>query len=291
MRDVRIAERAGAQHNRISLRQLEEIGLTWPAIRNRLEAGRLVRVAEGVFAVAPVLDDPWGRWMGAVLTAPSTFLSRVSASVAWGVLGLEEVVTVVRRGSGGPRCHQGIVVHRSSTLDGNTTEFNGVPITTMERTLLDVATCVSDRALRRAVREAVRLERTSLVAVGDAIGRSGRPRGSRRLAQALASYSGLPIERARSGAEIRAMQVLRESGRPLPRLNFRVAGWEADLVWPLHRLIIEVDGDPFHMDVGEDARKQGAWEGAGWTVRRVPADDVYQRPARLLALAPLTERP
>lgn len=64
----------------------------------------------------------------------------------------------------------------------------------------------------------------------------------------------------------------------------RIAGEEADLSWLRTRLIVEIDGGPFHLDRGEDARKQGVWEAAGWTVRRIPSDDVYDRPHRLLAL-------
>lgn len=66
----------------------------------------------------------------------------------------------------------------------------------------------------------------------------------------------------------------------------RVAGEEADLSWKRDRLIIEIDGGPFHLDSGEDARKQEGWEAAGWTVRRVTSDEVYEHPDRLLALAP-----
>ena len=106
------------------------------------------------------------------------------------------------------------------------------------------------------------------------------------MADVVSRYTGLPLERARSGAEVRAMEILRNAGRPLPELNRRIGGEEADLSWPAVRLIIEIDGDPFHLDVGEDARKQAAWEGAGWVVQRLPSDDVYERPYRLLALAP-----
>ena len=82
------------------------------------------------------------------------------------------------------------------------------------------------------------------------------------------------------------MEILRNAGRPVPRLNRRVAGEEADLSWLEFRLIVEIDGGPFHLDVGEDARKQAVWEAAGWTVRRISSDDVYEAPSRLLALAP-----
>ena len=85
--------------------------------------------------------------------------------------------------------------------------------------------------------------------------------------------------------------MLRDANRPRPRLNARIAGEEADLSWPKERLIIEIDGGPFHLDVGEDERKKASWERAGWTVRRISSDDVYERPERFLRLAPAPERP
>lgn len=283
-----MAELAGRQFNRVSRRQLRELGLSETAIAHRVATGRLAIVEEGVLAVAPVSqNDDWGRWMGATLTAPETILSDTSAGAAWGFWSLpRRLETVTRPGSGGPRRHGGVLVRRSTTLEGDVTELRGIQITTVSRTLLDLTRNAGDRALARAVREAVRLTPVSLPEIGDTLGHHRGRRGAARLARTIARYSGLPLARARSGAEIRALEVLREAGVPLPRLNHRVAGEEADLSWPKLRLIIEVDGGPFHLDVGEDARKQAAWKGAGWTVQRLPADDVYEHPHRLLALAP-----
>jgi hypothetical protein len=288
MRDVHLAALAGNQFNRVSLRQLLDLGYSESAIVHRKRAGRLVQVEDGVFALPPVRDDDkWGRWMGATLTAPGTALSHASAAVAYGALSIEpRPVMVTRPGTGGPRRHGGTLVHRSTTLEGDVTDLRGIPITTAPRTLLDIACRASERALARAVREAVRLDLVSLTAIGDALGKHHGRRGSRRLAGVLARYAGLPLDRARSGAEVRAMEILRDAGRPLPRLNVRVAGIEADLSWPDFRLIIEIDGGPFHLDAGEDARKEAAWKTAGWEVRRVASNDVYEEPWRLLTLAP-----
>jgi hypothetical protein len=293
MWDVRVAELAGRQFNRVSRQQLLGLGLSDLAIEHRLAAGRLVIVEQGVFAVAPVLeDDDWGRWMGATLTAPESVLSHQSAGSAWGFWGLpRQYETVTRPGNGGPRRHGGVLAFRSSTLDGECTVLRGIPITSVLRTLLDLARAVSERGLARAVREAVRLDLITIDALGDGLGRYRGRRGSRRLASTVARYSGLPLERARSGAEIRALEILRAAGRPLPRLNVRIAGEEADLSWTTPRLIVEIDGGPFHLDEGEDARKQTAWEAAGWTVRRVPSDDIYERPQRLLSLVPSSNVP
>jgi hypothetical protein len=238
-----------------------------------------------VFALPPVLDDGWGRWMGATLTSPGTVLSHESAGAAWGFARQRRFVSVTRRGSGGPRRHGGLLVFRSSTLQGECTTLRAVPITTVPRTLLDLAARLSTRAMARAVREAVRLKLTTVEAIADCVGRHPRRRGSRKLLAVLARYSGLPIERARSGAEVRALEILRAGGYVLPQLNARIAGEEADLSWAAIRALIEVDGGPFHLDAGEDARKRTRWEDASWTVERISSDDVYERPQRLLALA------
>jgi hypothetical protein len=288
MNDAQIARLAGRQFNRVSREQLLRRGMTHSAIQHRVATGRLVRRESGVLAVAPVLEgDEWGQWMEATLTAPDTYLSHGHAAVAWAILSFARgPTTVTRPGSGGPRLYGGILVHWSTTLDGDCTSVRDVPVTSVPRTLLDIAPVVSERALAYAVREAVRLEHTSIHELGDHLGRYRGRRGVRRLAATVARYTGLPLERARSGAEVRAMEILRDAGRPLPRLNVGIAGEEADLSWPGPRLIIEVDGAPFHLDAGEDARKEAAWRSAGWEVLRIPSGDVYERPTRLLALAP-----
>jgi hypothetical protein len=281
-----VAALAGKQFNRVSRQQLVALGLSHDTITYRLRTGQLVVVEEGVFAVAPLLQhDDWGRWMAATLTAPGSALSHASAAAAYGIWSApREFEIVTRPGNGGPRRHGGVLVHRSSTLDGDCALLRGIRITSVSRTLLDLAGRINDRALARAIREAVRLRLSALGALGDDLGRYRGRRGSRRLAASVARYAGLPLERARSDAEIRAMEILRAAGQPLPKLNVRIAGEEADLSWPRTSLIIEIDGGPFHLDVGEDARRQARWEAAGWTVARLPADDVYERPERLLAL-------
>ncbi len=259
------------------------------AIAHRVEVGRLVRVIEGVFAFPPLIDDDCGAWMTATLASPKSYLNRLSAACAWGALDRRPPYeTVVRPGSGGPRVFDGIVVYRSTTLDGETSEVGGIPVTSMPRTLLDLACFASNKTLARAIREAIRLERTNMRGLGDYLGLVQHRRGCLRLARALGRYKDLPLARARSGAEIRAMELLRDAGRPMPRLNASVAGEEADLSWPSEKLIIEIDGGPFHQDKGEDARKEAAWRGAGWRVDRIPSDHIYERPSAFLALAPPT---
>jgi hypothetical protein len=287
VRDVLLYKLALTQRNRVARHQLKQLGFSDKAIRHRVGTGRLVRVHEGVFALPPVLEDDLALWKGVTLTAPRTFLNRLSAACAWGVLERRpSYKTVVRPGTGGPETRDGILIFRSRTLEGETTRAHDIPITTVPRTLLDLATFVSDKALARALREAIRLELTTMRALGDHLGRFEGRNGLPRLCQVLARYKALPLERARSGAEIAALEVLHRAGRPMPRLNAVVAGEEADLVWVSDRLIVEIDGKPYHLDKGADARKEAAWRDAGWRVARTSSDDIYKRPHVLLALAP-----
>src|SRR5829696_4534960 len=171
MRDVDVAQLAGRQFNRISRQQLRELGFTDIAIEHRVATGRFAVTEQSVFAIAPLLDDDWGRWMGATLTAPATRLSHVSATAAWGCWSApRDFETVTRPGSGGPRRHGGVLAFRSLTLEGESTVLRGVPITTIERTLIDIARSVSGKALARAVREAIRLQHTDVHALVDAVG-------------------------------------------------------------------------------------------------------------------------
>jgi hypothetical protein len=287
MRDVRLLELLERQWNRVSLGQLEALGFTRADVAYRVATERLRAVHEGVFAGRPFIDDQRGRWMAATLTASDTCLSHASSAALHGFWDRRRPIeTVTRPGNGGPRRHDGLFVYRSLTLAGNTTIAEGIATTTAERAIIEMAPHVNPAGLARAIREALRIGATTSAALLRALDAHHRRRGTRKVLRAVASYADLPISRARSGAEVRALMVLRDAGCALPRLNCEVAGIEADLSWPEHRLIVEIDGGPFHLDAGEDARKDTTWRAAGWTVIRLPTDDIYLRPDRLLAAAP-----
>jgi hypothetical protein len=289
MLDVRLVELLETQWNRASLAQIEALGFSRVDVKYRVETGRLRAVHQGVFAGRPFLDDQRGRWMAAILTAPETYLSHASSAALHGFWDRRRrVETVTRPGSGGPRRIDGLLAYRSVTLNGNTMTVDGIPTTTPERAIIEMAPYVDDRGVARAVREALRVEKSTSEGLLRAVDAHFARRGTRRVLRTLARYAGLPVSQARSGAEIRALMVLRDAGRTLPRLNHKVAGEEADLSWRGHRLIIEIDGGPFHQDVGEDARKEAVWRDAGWTVLRLPSEAVYDHPQRLLTIAPPT---
>ena len=120
--------------------------------------------------------------------------------------------------------------------------------------------------------------------------RSPRPRVpwpiSRRTSPTTSWPARLPIARARSDAEGYATALIDAAGRSVPELNVRIAGHRADLSWRDERHIVELDGPDFHQFPDHDLAIQQRWEDAGWSVDRLPAADVYDHPARLLAVVP-----
>ncbi len=287
MRHDALVALAASQHNRVARRQLAALGYSPSAVKHLIVTRRLARAGAAVYALPPVLDDPRARWMAATLPAEGSVLSHASAGAAWRLRPWSGTFeTVTRPGDGGPRRHGGVLIHHSQDLERDLTTLDGIPITTGARTVLDLAVHLDARAIARCVREALRLQATTEAELAATLDRHRGRRGAARVRRALDDYRGLPLPRARSDAEALALHVFAAARRPLPRLNRHVAGEEADLSWPSRRLIVELDGPQFHRDVGEDARKQTLWEGAGWAVNRLPTDDVYHHPERLLALAP-----
>ena len=179
------------QWNRASLAQIEALGFTRDDVNHRVATGRLRAVHEGVFAGRPFLDDQRGRWMAATLTAPGTCLSHASSAALHGFWDRQRhIETVTRLGSGGPRPIDGLFVYRSLTIAGNTMIVDGIPTTTPERAIIEMAPYLDGPGLARAVREALRMKKTTSEGLLRAVDVHFRRRGTRRVLRTLAAYAG-----------------------------------------------------------------------------------------------------
>ena len=282
--DAHLRRLAARQSDVIAAWQLRRIGWTWGKIEHHVSRFGWRRLHPGVYALN---SSPLTRrqlWFAAVLTAPGSVLSHGSAADCYGFHRFDRGFEVISRpGRGGRRRHPRLLVFRSTTLAGNTTRHRDIPITTPARTLIDLATGLDAKRLGRAFRESIRLKHTSARLVLRTVDKHrGRP-GTPALSALAERYGAIPYHRTRSDAEARALELLHDAKVPPPRVNVHVAGEEADLVWPERKLIVEIDGPQYHRFADEDARKQTVWEGAGYVVRRVPSDDVYDAPASFLA--------
>jgi hypothetical protein len=267
---------AAAQADVVTAWQLRQAGWSAKRIRHHAATRGWRRVHPGVYVLTQAPPSRLQLWWAAALTKPDTFLTHGSAGACFGYYRFNRPYEVVTRpGRGGRRRSGGVLVFRSTTLDGETTEHLGIPITTAERTLVDLVAGLDERRGGRCFREALRLRLATASSVVRCVHRhGGRPALLKDLAE---RYSSLPYHRTRSDAEALALELLHDAGIELPLVNVRIAGEEADLVWR-DRLIVEIDGPQYHRFRAEDARKEALWSGAGYPVRRVRSGLVYDAP-------------
>jgi hypothetical protein len=282
--DVRAENLLVSQDGVVALWQLRRAGLTRTQAATVVR--RLRRLHGGVFVAGYGEVTRMQRWRAATLTTPTSVLSHFSAAACWGFRdyrGSADAVT--RPGSRGRQQTGTLLVFHSRTLSGNVTQRHGLRMTTPERTIIDLWAHLNDKQRRKLLREALRLKATTIASLEAAVQEHHGRRGTATLAARVRFYAELRLERCKSDAEAYAMEVLHSHKRPLPEVNEHHAGIEADLAWPDHRLIIEIDGGQFHRDKLADAHKTATWTAAGWTVRRIDSDDVFAEPELLLELA------
>jgi hypothetical protein len=111
------------------------------------------------------------------------------------------------------------------------TEIDGIPVTSLARTLLDLAEVVPATELRRAYEAAERHRVLDVKAVHELLQRSNGRRGVSALL-ALLDYDPEPATHSKSDLESMFLDLVRESGLPLPALNVLVEGDLVDAYWP-----------------------------------------------------------
>jgi very-short-patch-repair endonuclease len=277
---------AAGQEDLVATWQLRRAGWTARMVDDRARRGGWPRVHRGVYALTQAPLTRSQRRRAATLTTATSALSHASCGDLHGFRPFDgPFESITRPGAGGPRQHGSVLVFRAHLDPLDVVMVDGMRATTAERALIDLAPRLSRRAMERALREALRLRAATPQRLLETLARHRGRRGAARLLELARRYRGLPYARTRSNAEARALEVLADAGLELPEVNVRIAGEEADLVWRDRRLIIEIDGPQFHRFPDVDRNKQLAWRGAGFTVRRLGSQAVYDRPAELLALS------
>lgn len=218
--DRLIAEVAARQHGVVALWQLTELGFDERMARRRVALGNFHRIYQGVYAVGHPLLTPHGHRMAAVIACgPDAVLSHRSAAALWGLRedsrSRIDVTAPGRRG----RIPAGIDAHRHDFLrPADRTAVDGIPCTSVSRTLLDLAAVVSYRALRHAVTQAEVEDRFDLSEMNELLSRSRGRRGVARLRSAIALHD--PREQlTRRELEAKFLELCRNSGLSLPEVN------------------------------------------------------------------------
>ena len=277
---------AARQHGIVARRQLVALGLGEGAIDNRVSSGRLHPLYRGIYAVGHRSISRQGRWMAAVLAAgPNAVLSHGSAAALWDLQStssqrIDVTAPRARREQDGFRLHR---VRRLDPADRAVEE--GIPVTSVHRTLLDLAELDEPQRLRRALENAENLWLLSLREMDDLLARSPGRRGRRPLMRALAELRpAAPI--TRSALERRFHEICRREGLPLPDLNMWVCGMEVDAVWEEGRLVAELDGYEYHRDrraFERDRVRDTSLQLAGYRVVRITHRRLETEPAAIVA--------
>jgi very-short-patch-repair endonuclease len=263
-----MARIAARQHGVVSRRQLLAIGMTDRGIRRRLSRGLLHRIHAGVYAVGHPRLTREGRWMAAVVACgQGSVLSHPDAAAHWGFYdrtGTWIHVTVKWR-----RSVHGLVLHRTRRLDPDeVTVKDGIPVTTVERTFVDIAAMLSYDRLLRAMREAEFKRLLDLDSLNAAVERAHGRRNLNALRTAIARHR--PGQIIRSELEHRFAELRRTGGLSEPQFNFpitvRGTTYVVDCYWPEHKLAVELDGRDAHeraLAFESDRRRDAALSSIG----------------------------
>lgn len=254
-RERAIARLAGRQHGALSYRQLTTAGLSKHAIHRRIASGRLHPLHRGVYALGHLSLSADSRRMAAVLACgDGAVVSHRDAAALWAIrpssAGRIHVTAPVRGRCGPP----GVGLHCVRALHpDDRAQCDGIPLTSVARTLLDLAELLEPGQLERAVEQAERLRIFDLRAVDRLRARSRGRHGLKPLAAVLSRQAAPPPD-TWSELEQRFFELCREGGLPLPALNVVVEGYVVGAFWADVRLIVELDGYQFHASLGPRAR-------------------------------------
>jgi hypothetical protein len=237
----------------ITRAQLLALGFSTKAIEHRLAKRRLFPVHRGVYAVGRSELPRHGRWMGAVLACgQAAALSHEDAAGLYG-FGLRrwrppEVHVSVP--AVGPRLSRsGIVVHRRAAFEVR--RFEGIPVTTPECTLIDLAATRTRDDLEEGINQADIRRLTNPERLRRALDEVGPRPGARtlRLVLDIATF-----RFTRSRLERAFIPIALRAGLPRPLTAQVVNGEEVDFFWPDLGLVVETDGLTYHRTPQQQAK-------------------------------------
>jgi very-short-patch-repair endonuclease len=266
---------AEARRGLARIEDLRALGIGRGAVEKAVRSRRLVRVHHGIYAFGHAPLDRETEWLAAVLACgDSSALSHRSAAAAWEIRRGEFSVVEVTAPTGRGRSRTGIRVHQSPLDPHERVEHRGIPMTSVARTLADLAHELDEDDLVRTVREAQYRRLFHLASVELA----NRRRPSAALTRLLADLA--PAE---SWLEDRFLtRVVARHRLPAPECQVRVEGFRVDFLWREPRLIVEVDGmqhaDPLRMRA--DRIRDNALHLAGFLVLRFTTPDITRFHAR-----------
>ncbi len=238
-----IARIAARQDNVITLGQLLAAGLGPDAVAYRVKARIMQRLHRGVFLLGAAPPTRMARARAAVMACgDGAVLSHRSAAELFALLvesDREVDVTVVGRN---PGVHSGVRLHRPRALArADLTNVRGVAVTSIARTICDMAATEPAKHVEHAYQEALYRRIVTERHMAAVLKREPSRRGA-SVIRALLEDPGM----TRSEKERALLKLLRQAQLPKPLTNVRLHGYLVDAYWPDHGLVLEFDGWQAH---------------------------------------------
>jgi hypothetical protein len=277
-----IRDLASNAHGVVTRRELLAVGLTPEEIRNRLGKGMLTKVHRGVYRVGHLAPSPEADYLAAVKACgDGALLAGRAAAHLWGLTKgsppQPEVLT-----SNDRRVSRILVRRARRTGITDADSYRGIPLTTIPRTLVDLASSLPEPALARACHEAGVKYRTTPGQVEAVLERLPSARGGKRLRRVLRGEVPVTLSRL----EARFLGRLKQAGLPLPATNRTAGARRVDCRWPEHRLTVELDSYRYHGSRHaweQDRLRERDARVRGDEFRRYTSRDVFEAPAFMLA--------
>jgi Transcriptional regulator, AbiEi antitoxin len=279
--EVVLAQVAQRQHGVVTRAELLGEGVSADEIKHRLRIGSLIREYRGVYRVGHRAPSTEASYLAAVCACGEGAL--LSGRAAGYLLGLlkgrpppPEVTAPTERRI------EGLTTRRSRGLDPrDATVFRGIPVTTVPRTIVDLAAVLSPDDLARAFHEAGVLHRTTPAQVEAVLARRPNSPGARNIRKVLRGEVHVTL----SKLERAFLTQLKNAGLPLPKTNRPAGTKRVDCRWPDHGLTVELDSYRFHNSRHaweQDRRREREAHARGDEFRRYTYGDVLEHPHQML---------
>jgi Transcriptional regulator, AbiEi antitoxin len=279
--DETIAGLAASAHGVVARRELLRAGITPEQIKRRLARGSLISVHRGVYRVGHRAPNREAHYMAAVKACGdrAVLCGRAAAHLwrlAKGSPPPPEVLAPAKR------LVPGVITHRSWTASTDIAHWRGIPLTSIPRTLVDLASSLPEPALARACHEAGVLHRTTPAQVDAVLRRLPSAPGRAKLERVLHGEVRVTLSRL----EAAFLRRLKEAGLPLPITNRVAGGHRVDCRWPENRLTVELDSYRFHNSHhswNKDRLREREARARSDEFRRYSWSDIFEDPQFMLS--------
>jgi predicted transcriptional regulator of viral defense system len=280
--EMEIAQMAAASHGVVTRMELLAAGLSKASVDGRIAKGALIPVHRGVYRVGHRAPSVEARYLAAVRAGgDSAVLSGRAAGYLHGLLKGKppppEATTLTQRRIDGvaTSCCRNLA-------QTDTTTVRGIPVTSVPRTLVDLAAVLGPNPLARACHEAEVRYRTTPANVEAVLERRPNSPGAAKLRKILRGEVRVTL----SALERAFLRRLEDAGLPLPETNRPAGGRRVDCRWPDRRLTVELDSYRFHNSRHAwemDRRREREARARGDEFRRFTYEDALKQPRYMLA--------